>query len=1103
MFIFCLAITNVFALDSYAQSTKINIDMDNCRVEDVIDYIEQNSEFFFLYNKEAVDVERIVNIHIKDALINEVLDVLFDHTDISYTIEGKQALLMKSDVDNKVSNNQIPQRQIIVTGKVTDASTDEGLPGVNVTVKGTTIGVMSDFDGNYSINIPNTSVTLQFSFIGYISQEVAVGSKNIIDVKLSEDTQMLDEVVVIGYGVQRKSDITGAISSIKSDDMVNRSAETIGHAIQGKTAGVQIMTGSGAPGTSTSIRVRGFSSNANVTPLYIVDGLKVKSIDYLDMESVESIEILKDAASAAIYGAEAGNGVILITTKSGKSGSIGTSGIFYNMQYTTEQAANFSEVLNAAEYIDFMTEAGIITQEAINTVYDGHTDTNWAKEVFENGITQRHTLGFQGNNDKGSFFLSLTNQTRDGIFAGDKDVHDRLTVQINSEYNIKNWLKVSTTTSLAKTKTSSLSEGSETSSAMSSIILHDPLTPVTLDMNNLPTDVAENLALGKKYLTNENGEIWGMSYINESQMYNPFFFREMNDNYDESRTINGTLSADLIPIKNLTFTSKLGYSIYDNYSYDFDKMFYYNPLRTNDKIGLSVNTGQGLYYQWENYANYLLDIGKNTFTVMAGSSYLSREVKTNNGSTDELISDAENFRYLAYSTSGAIDNLGGTVSLTRSISYFGRLGWSYNNKYNIQATFRADAFDTSKLDEQSRWGYFPSVSAGWTISNEEFFKNTISTDFISSLKLRSSWGINGNVNVLSGYQYANTLSAGYFYMDGTGGIVYGTYPQTQLQNNDLKWEKSTQYDIGLDMRFFKDRLTLTADYYDKNTVGLLINITPALSTGASSQYINAGLINNNGLEFELGWRDRIGKLDYNISGNIATVNNMVVEAPSIISGTSTHAGTTITYFEESFPVWYLRTYKIDHLDETGYPVYKDFDGVEGITDADREYAGCAIPDFTYGISATVGYMGFSLSLLASGAYGNELYYGLNAGVQPTYNRLKYLTLNRWTEDNRDTKIPSAVGQFDNRFYASDGMVFDASYLKIKQIQLGYDIPKAVISKFLISSMKVYVSLEDYFTFTSYPGLDPEAMTNTTAGMAVDKGAYPISKKLSFGVNVTF
>jgi TonB-linked SusC/RagA family outer membrane protein len=997
--------------------------------------------------------------------------------------------------------NAILQTQHKIMGTIVD-ETGEPIIGASIRVRNTTTGTITDLYGNFSLEVPQNGI-IEVSYIGYIKQEINVENRTQIHITLMEEVEQLDEVIVVGYGVQKKSDVTGSISSVRSEDMENRVTESVGQALQGKSAGVQILLGSGAPGTSSQIRIRGFSSNTASDPLFLVDGLKVDNIDYLDTESIESIEILKDAASAAIYGAEAGNGVLLITTKNGRQDKNKSGKIFFNMQYTEEKASNIPKVLNAKDYINFMIEGGQTTQQSIDAFYDGKTDTNWGDVAFETGKSQRYTIGFQNGNDVSSLFLSLTNQTRDGLFAGNKDIFDRLTGQINADYKIRDWLKIGTTNTINNSLMKMLSYGSETSSVMGSIMLHDPLTPVTLDMNNLPVDVQEQIMLGKPYLTNENGEIWGMSYMNQSQMFNPFFARDKSDNESRSTDVNGTAYAELTPFKNFVFTSRLGYRIFNRGSSTYDHPYYYSSLQNAANELLEVSSNQGLYYQWENFINYLFSMGKNTFTTMAGMSYKESKIRTLSGETDELTNSAPNYRYLDYSTAGAIDAVGGTVIESASISYFGRLGWSYDNRYNLQVNFRADAYDASKLDKSARWGYFPSFSAGWTVSNESWMEHINSALRMSNLRLRGSWGINGNVNVLDNYQYANTLSSDYFYMDGTGGIVYGTFPQTVLPNPSLSWEESKQVDIGLGARFFDGRLSFDADFYNKYTDGLLIAITPALSTGTSTKYVNAGIVHNRGFEFELGWRDNIGDFTYNINGNFSTLHNKVKEAPSIIAGMSTHAGTTISYFEEGQPVWYLKTYKVDSIDENGDAVYKDIDGIEGITDADREYAGSAIPDITYGITLSAAYKEFDLKIFGSGVAGNELYYGLAANVHPTFNRLQYLTDNRWTETNKNTMIPSAAGQFDERYYASDGLVFNASYFKIKQMQLGYTIPKKNLGKIFVSSLRAYVSFDDFFTFTSYPGLDPEAMTNVNAGMAVDKGTYPISKKVTFGLNLFF
>ncbi|MDR2389051.1 MAG: SusC/RagA family TonB-linked outer membrane protein [Tannerellaceae bacterium] len=1083
---------------------QIELPANNLSLGELIAEIENQTDYLFLFRNNDVDINRMIRLSSKREELPALLEAAFRHTDIHYRFQHKYIVLAMSREKILPDNNQEGRTQQTgrrITGTITDTQ-GEPVIGANVVQKGTSHGNITDVDGKFTIEVPAEAI-LQISYVGFISQEIVVGNRSSFAIILEEDDRNLEEVVVVGYGVQRKSDITGAISQVRTEDMENRVAENLGQVLQGKSAGVQILFGSGAPGSGSQIRIRGFSSNTASEPLFIVDGLVVTQIDYLDPENIESIEILKDAASAAIYGAEAGNGVVLITTKTGGKDKSGKGKVFFNMQYTNEQASHLPKVLGAKDYIDFMIEAGQTSRQAIDAFYNGTTDTNWGKEVFERGIAHRYTVGFQNGNDLGNFFVSLASQKRNGIFAGDKDVYNRFSGQINADVKINKQLKIGTTNNISQSLVKAVSQRSETNSVMGAVILHDPLTPVTLDMNHLPSDVQEQISLGKKYLTNEKGEIWGMSNLNQSQMFNPFFGRDKTDNNINSLEVNGTAFAEVTPLENLVFTSKLGYRIFNRYSSEYNYPFYYNSLQFADKESLAESATQGLYYQWENYANYLFRLGKSNITLMGGMSFKKNTYRDIEGETDELANSALNYRYLDFSTDGAIDDIGGILYESAGISYFGRLSWGFDNRYNLQANFRADSYDASKLDKGLRWGYFPSFSAGWTLSNEAWMERINAAFRLSNLRLRASWGINGNVNVLHDYQYTNTLASDYFYMDGTGKTVYGTFPQTRLPNPGLTWEESRQIDLGIDARFFNGAFSLGVDFYSKTTEGLLIEITPALSTGASTKFVNAGSVYNRGFEFEAGWKNRIGYFSYSLNGNLSTLYNVVKSAPSIIAGTSTHAGTTISYFEEGYPVWYLKTYKVKQIGDEGYAVYKDIDGVEGITDADREFAGSAIPNFTYGLTFSASYKEVDMTVFASGLQGNELYYALNAGVHPTFNRLQYTTHNRWTANNTNTRIPSAAGQFDERYYASDGFVYDGSYFKIKQIQLGYTTPQKILRKLFVASLRAYLSLDDFFTLTSYPGLDPETMVNVNAGMAVDKGTYPVSRKVTLGLNVSF
>lgn len=514
------------------------------------------------------------------------------------------------------------------------------------------------------------------------------------------------------------------------------------------------------------------------------------------------------------------------------------------------------------------------------------------------------------------------------------------------------------------------------------------------------------------------------------------------------------------------------------------------------------------YYQVENFANYSFELGKNNFTAMAGTSFINSVSNYMLTQTNELQSLADNYHYLDYSTTTANDVVKGNTAKKAQIAYYGRLGWSYNSKYNIQFNFRADSYDAAYLDLQHNWGYFPSVSAGWTITNEKFMQS-INRNLLSSAKLRVSYGKNGSISNLGGYMYASSLNAGVnnYYMNNK--LYTGIYPSLYLANPKLRWEESKQFDAGIDVRLFKDKLSLTADYYNKNTDGLLIRSSANLTTGTSYVFQNVGLVNNHGFELDLEWKDAIKKeFKYGIKANIATVSNNVDQYKGggvRIQGSSlAHSKTAITYFEEGYPIWYLRGYKVDHIDPTnGKPIYKDLNNDGNITEADQGYMGSGIPDFTYGATLTLAYKNFDLLVNGTGAYGNKIFYGIQRALAMQTNRAQFVYDERWTPENTNAKRASAYYNLDPNYLQSDAFVFSGSYFKIKQIQLGYNLPKSALRLIDASAMRIYVSIDDFFTFTKYPGSDPEVRPNSTTSMSVDFGGYPAAKSVMFGVNLTF
>lgn len=995
-----------------------------------------------------------------------------------------------------------------VNGKVTD-SKGEPVIGASVFVVGSTNhGTETDLEGNYSLSVPS-GASLNFSCIGYATEIVPVGDRTVINVTLKDDTQFIEETVVIGYGVQKKSDVTGAIASVKDSDIANRSSASVAQVLQGKAAGVQIVNPSGAPGSESSIQIRGYSSNSKTTPLMIVDGLKVSDINYLDPESIASIEVLKDAASAAIYGIEAGNGVILVTTKSGKSGDANGK-VFYNFQHTIQSVANMPDLMNAQEWMDYMILSGA-NRDKSEFDYDGKTDTYWPGLMFEKGYITRHTAGAQAGNDKGNIYVSLSYLDNNGIIAGDKDVFKRLTGQINAEYKINNWLTIGTNNSIERSKSSSVTESSGANiSLLGSILTYDPITPWTYTESDMPERVKMWLDQGHALPTDANGNVYGTSiFSGNSLIWHPAVMRDRTDTDRDSFFLRGTTYANFTPIKGLVITSRLGYRAGYSNTHTYNYELYVNSV-ANQNMSINGRSENRLFYQWENFANYNFAIKKHSLSAMAGMSFQKSMSDFVYGTANQLTNEKINFRYLQYSVNTTSMSLQGIPMVSANMSYFGRLGYSYDNRYFFQANFRADAYDTSKLAPTNRWGYFPSVSTGWTISNEKFMQDFKAMTGMSFMKFRASWGINGNVNAMGKYQYMDTLAAsmadGYDFGDNT--MIPGVAPSGVLPNPDIKWETSHQVDLGVDVRFFNERLGISVDWYNKNTKDLLTSTTAPANTGSTRMYINAGKVNNHGTEIELSWKDNIGDFGYSISGNIATVHNKVLEgtAAERVQGERIWNSYYMTYFEKGYPLWYLRAFIIDGIDqETGAPIYRDKDKNGVINDDDRDYAGCGIPDFTYGLTLNLNYKNFDLIVYGAGSQGGELLYSLNRGDFAQQNTLREFYYKAWQNPQSTGYKYPKPDYSDTYFRASTARIFDASFFKIKQIQLGYTVPKNILKKVKMGSLRAYVSLDDWFTFTKYPGLDPETSHAGTsaAGLGIDYGSYPISKKLVLGVNVSF
>ena len=964
---------------------------------------------------------------------------------------------------------------------------------------------ITDFDGNFTVNV-KAGQTIVVSYIGYETQEVA--AKNGMTITLQPDNKVLDEVVVVGYGVQKKSSVTGAISQVKPEDMENRTISNAQQALQGKTSGVQVISTSAAPGSSPTVRVRGYSSNQSSNPLYVVDGVRLSDISGIDPSTIASMEILKDAASAAIYGAEAGNGVVLITTKKGKPGE---GKISYDFMYTDESLARIPKMLNSEQYIQYMDEGNIFTKDYLLKNWDGVTNTAWTDVAFNHGHMMKHSLSFTGGNDRGNYYLSLAYLNNNGIVKGDADTYKRLTATVNGEYKIKDWLKVGTTNQIEKYDVRSVSSNSEYGSLLTSILMLDPLTPDTYSSENLPYHMANAMASGKQFLQDENGDYYAVSKFYAGEQYHPMIMRDNNTSKTTGFNVSGSVYGDFTPLKGLTVTSRLGYRLSGTRNSGASLPFYGNAVQSRDYLDFSASSSTSIYYQWENFANYMRQFGGHTVTAMVGMSFQKSSGDSVSGSLtsngeDALKKNDPLFYYLNYANASAVKGVSGETTESAKYSYFGRLSYDYLGRYLLQASLRADAADLSKLSKKTRWGYFPAVSVGWTVSEEKFFAPL--KKWFDSLKFRASWGQNGSLSALSGYSYSTDMALGSLYPFSSGiNYTQAAAPST-MGNDDLKWETSEQLNFGFDGILFGGRMTFGIDYFTKKTKDLLVwNTTPSLVIGGSTSPINAGNVENKGFEFELGWRDHIGDFNYGIRGNLSTLTNEVTYLdPSLTRlGGSTFHTYTVTYFEKGYPVYYFRGYEFAGVDPaTGNPTFKDLDGDGKVSDGDLTYIGDAIPDFTYGITLTAGWKGFDLTVFGTGSVGNDIFNCINRPDYAASNRLKEVFYDdRWTPTNTTGSVPKAGATDMDKYACSSAMIYDGSYFKIKQIQLGYTLPKNLIKKIYLSHARLYASLDDYFTISSYPGFDPEASANATSGMGIDKGGYPTSKKIVFGLNVEF
>ncbi|WP_224995535.1 TonB-dependent receptor [Cesiribacter sp. SM1] len=1019
-----------------------------------------------------------------------------------------------------------------VTGRVTDMQSGEALPGVAVRVQGTTRGAVTDLDGLYSVEAAGTDV-LTFSFVGYLDEEVPVNNRSTIDVKLGQDVETLSEVVVVGYGEQQKKLVTGAISSVKAEELKTVSTGRIEQALQGRTAGVNVVPGSGAPGSGVSIRIRGIGSNTNNDPLYVVDGIRVANINFLDPSEIASMDILKDAASTAIYGSAAANGVVIITTKSGRKNS---SEITYNGQYGVQSVRpDLMPRMNAAQYQQWLEESNPNLEEGVARPAPGDVanapGTDWFDEVFENAPQQQHSLTFSGGGEKSTYLISGNYFDQQGVIGGDRASFRRFTARLNSTHEVKPWLRLGENFSYINSDQSSIAENSEFRSPLSSAIAYDPFTPVTYT-GSIPPHVQSLLDQGLPLRRDANGNLFGVSQYLTGEYANPIAYLDIFNGGTTRNAIIGTVFADIEPLEGLKFTTRYGVDASFERTHTWTPRYYFTSEATASSSTANDNRFERFNWQWENFASYQKLIGDHNFNVLAGISAIQTRTELFGANYSNLFREEDRFSYPGSTgrdndviVVNGDDNSGYGPMTEKIASYFGRVTYDYKDKYLLTATVRRDG--SSKLPAGNRWQTFPSVSVGWVLSNEDFYSDNIA-NVLSTVKLRASWGQNGNErSVRIGDYQAAVSSAGIRYpgIDAPGATYWVGVAPTSVPNYDLRWETSEQIDIGADMSFLNNRVTFVVDWYNKKTIDLLTEGRAPGFVGNNIARLNAGTVENRGWEFELAYRaNATQEFQWEISANLTTLNNEVTYLDptfTFLPGATVGSGQSGTRFEEGLPIWYFRAFETDGIlqnqDEVnqyletipqggyspqpGDPRLVDVTGDGVITNSDMTYVGDPHPDLLYGARVNLSYKGFDFLAFLQGSQGNEVMMGFLRTDRPTANKPEFFFEDRWTgEGTTNDWFRATTG---GRAYESDFMVFDGSYARVRQLQLGYTLPRNLLQRGGITNARVYVSLDNYFTFTSYPGMDPEIGGDLGNSIGIDRGTYPIPRRAVVGLNFSF
>ncbi len=962
------------------------------------------------------------------------------------------------------------QREI--AGVVKDAETGVPMIGVNVVIKGSSQGTITNADGEFSI-LAETGDVLQFSYVGYFKEERTVGTSDAITVAMKEDLQSLEEVVVIGYGQVKKSDLTGSVSSLRGEDLTKVTSVSPEQALQGKLAGVRVTSSSGEPGASPTVRIRGVGTFGTPDPIFVVDGVILDNISFLNSSDIASIEVLKDASSTAMYGSRGANGVIIVTTKSGQFRD--RAKLNFSANYELQTIQKYIDMLDAREFAQTINKILPGTFNNLNLL----ENYDWQRMVYRDiAPMQSYQLSASGGSEKSSYYASAGYYNQQGIIPG--SAYERLSIKLNNDYLLSKNIKIGHNISVS-----------------------------SFDKENTPNVVASTLrAWPTDPAYNEDGSFYG-----NRGNGNPLASIEYtNNNYSGLRSV-GNFYGELTFLRDFTFRSSFGFDIEEADGINFTPIFFVTPQQNNDETRLSKNHNSRRDWLWENTLNYHLETGDHSIDVVGGYTAQERNNESLSAQGRNLL--REDILFLNNDlTDILIGNSGGKWSM---ISYLFRANYVLKNKYLFTTTFRADG--SSAFAAENRWGYFPSLAAGWRLSEEKFFVS----DLVSNFKLRASWGIVGNDKVDTNERYTLVQSE----MGAVFGVEETLYPGSTYAksgNPMVRWEEAVQADVGAEIGLWNNKFVLEMDYYRKLTQDILIFLPQPGHTGNGSftyTKFNAADVLNTGFEFSLNWKDNVGEIFYEFNAIGSTVHNEViklgedVEADNAFPLGNLGNGQNVKRVAVGFPIGYFYGYNVigvfqNEEDLESYPhlsltqvgdfKYEDVDEDGAITPDDRTFLGTPTPDFVYGFSGSMSYKGFGLSLDFQGELGKEIYDGKDAVRAGQYNYQQRVA-DAW-DGEESTNTEPRVSSSTLNYNQSSWFVFNGSYLRLRNVVLSYDLPSSFAERLRLSQATVFLRGTNVFTLTQYPGYTPEIGGDVSMN-GIDTGVYPVTSVYGAGLNITF